>query len=40
MCEAHKCQHPERLKGESEKCSPEQVFECHGRKEERSDKKS
>jgi hypothetical protein len=24
------CEHPERLKGEPEGCSPEQIKECHG----------
>jgi len=24
------CEHPEKLKGAPEECSPEQVRECHG----------
>jgi hypothetical protein len=24
------CQHPEKLKGKPEQCSPEQIKECHG----------
>jgi hypothetical protein len=24
------CEHPEKLKGKSEECSPEQIRECHG----------
>jgi len=24
------CQHPEKLKGKPEECSPEQIKECHG----------
>ncbi len=24
------CEHPERLKGEPEECTPEQIMECHG----------
>ena len=24
------CEHPERLKGKPEECSPEQITECHG----------
>jgi hypothetical protein len=24
------CEHPERLKGKPEECSPEQIKECHG----------
>jgi hypothetical protein len=24
------CEHPERLKGRPEECSPEQIKECHG----------
>lgn len=29
MC-ATKCQHPEKLKGKPEECSPEQIKKCHG----------
>ncbi len=29
MC-ANKCQHPEKLKGKPEECSPEQIKKCHG----------
>ena len=28
------CQHPERLQGKPEDCTPEQVEECHGKTEE------
>jgi hypothetical protein len=28
------CEHPERLKGKPEECSPEQIKECHGDVEE------
>ena len=24
------CEHPEKLKGKPEECSPEQIKECHG----------
>lgn len=24
------CEHPERLKGKPEECTPEQIEECHG----------
>lgn len=24
------CEHPERLKGKPEECTPEQIKECHG----------
>ena len=24
------CEHPEKLKGKPEKCTPEQIKECHG----------
>ncbi|MDH5364833.1 MAG: hypothetical protein OEW82_06710 [Dehalococcoidia bacterium] len=24
------CEHPEKLKGKPEECSPEQIRECHG----------
>ena len=31
MCGEKKgCQHPERLKGKPEECSPEQIAKCHG----------
>ncbi len=33
MCKAERtkgCEHPERLKGKPEECSPEQIKECHG----------
>jgi len=33
MCKRIKkkeCEHPERLKGRPEECSPEQIRECHG----------
>lgn len=31
MCDAEKrCEKPENLKGKPEKCSPEQITECHG----------
>ena len=29
MCD-FKCQHPEKLKGKPEECTPEQIKECHG----------
>ena len=25
-----KCEHPERLKGKPEECTPEQIKRCHG----------
>jgi DNA-binding transcriptional ArsR family regulator len=31
MC-ACKCQHPEKLKGKAEECSPQQIQKCHGNK--------
>lgn len=39
MCQSHNhgkdiCQHPERLKGRPEDCTPEQIKECHGKTEE------
>ena len=35
MCEKRRCcQQPEKLKDKPEKCSPEQVKECHGDPEE------
>jgi len=33
MCKVKKkkgCEHPEKLKGKPEECTPEQVRECHG----------
>ncbi len=30
MCDCKGCQHPEKLKGKPEDCSPEQIRECHG----------
>lgn len=33
MCKSNSrkgCEHPERLKGKPEECSPEQIKECHG----------
>jgi hypothetical protein len=33
MCKAENkrgCEHPERLKGKPEECTPEQIRECHG----------
>ena len=33
MCKSKsrkRCEHPERLKGKPEECSPEQIKECHG----------
>jgi hypothetical protein len=33
MCKAETqkgCEHPEKLKGKPEECSPEQIRECHG----------
>ena len=33
MCQPEsnkKCEHPERLKGKPEECTPEQIMECHG----------
>jgi hypothetical protein len=33
MCKAEfekVCEHPEKLKGKPEECSPEQMKECHG----------
>jgi hypothetical protein len=33
MCQVEKkrgCEHPEKLKGKPEECSPEQIKECHG----------
>jgi len=33
MCKSEstkECEHPERLKGKPEECSPEQIKECHG----------
>jgi len=33
MCKSESikgCEHPERLKGKPEECSPEQIRECHG----------
>ena len=30
MCQGNKgCEHPEKLKGEPNDCSPEQIAECH-----------
>ena len=37
MCEAKStkgCEHPEKLQGEPEECTPEQIRECHGDVEE------
>jgi ArsR family transcriptional regulator len=31
MCDC-KCQHPEKLKGKPEECSPKQIEKCHGSK--------
>lgn len=33
MCDC-KCQHPEKLKDKPENCTPQQVEECHEKKEE------
>ncbi len=33
MCDC-KCQHPEKLKDKPENCTPDQVEECHGKKED------
>jgi len=30
MCEREKCCNPEKLGGNPEDCSPEQIKECHG----------
>lgn len=32
MCDDKKCccEHPDRLKGKPEDCTPEQIKECHG----------
>ncbi len=30
MCDCRGCQHPEKLKGKPEECTPEQIRECHG----------
>ena len=30
MCEKSKCKYPNKLKDSPEKCSPEQIKECHG----------
>jgi hypothetical protein len=33
MCKVEKkkgCEHPEKLKGKPEECTPEQIRECHG----------
>ena len=33
MCKAESkqgCEHPEKLKGRPEECTPEQIRECHG----------
>ncbi len=30
LSEKNKCQKPEKLKDKPEKCSPEQIRECHG----------
>ena len=30
MCCTDCCQHPEKLKGKPEECTPEQIKECHG----------
>src|SRR4030043_1352802 len=30
MCDC-KCQHPEKLKGEPEECTPQQIGKCHGK---------
>lgn len=33
MCKAESkkgCEHPEKLKGKPEECTPEQIKECHG----------
>ncbi len=31
MCDKKcECQNPQQLKGKVEKCSPEQIMECHG----------
>jgi len=33
MCqpeENSRCEHPEKLKGKPEDCTPEQIAECHG----------
>jgi hypothetical protein len=37
MCKAESrkgCEHPQKLKGQPEECSPEQIRECHGDVEE------
>jgi ArsR family transcriptional regulator, arsenate/arsenite/antimonite-responsive transcriptional repressor len=33
MCDC-KCEYPEKLKGKPEECTPEQIKECHGDKEQ------
>ena len=33
MTEKNKCKKPEKLKDKPEKCSPEQIKECHGDEE-------
>ena len=33
MCKAESkkdCEHPDKLKGKPEECTPEQITECHG----------
>ena len=34
MCEKCGCTNPEKLKGDPEDCTPEQIEECHGDSEE------
>jgi len=34
MCCTDCCQHPEKLEGKPEECTPEQIKECHGEVEE------
>lgn len=29
MCRKGSCEHPEKLKGKPEECTPEQIAECH-----------
>jgi hypothetical protein len=37
MCQPKEtCEHPEKLKHDPEKCSPQQIEECHGKTEKHS----
>lgn len=34
MCEGCGCSHPEKLQSKPGECSPEQVYECHGTRQD------